>query len=464
MSADMDLALLRQLVGGVVASLATYTHKELGGKCVALGLPEPPGESEGTKRERVDRSFAALPDTGLPVAAERILVSELPLPLDASTRNAIQDVLWAGQGATEVPKRTRREIARDLDLAGLAFKPDRFMALLDRLWVLDTPFDPWTDGASSLRARIERHMFRNPGDWSAEDLFEQLGAFEAGDARFGKFLEGLASAEVIPDEPAQRRVVGTVNPRLRPAGAELRETGTDGGYPVFSVVSTQAARARRPKNLIFASLAKPDIRFANAVDNDIEIVGNADEVLVYDRSIGGDGIRWRDLQAWWKETQQIADDDEAKRSLYQRLARSLPGNSPSQRNLFDLYHEIHGSAVPDLPALLPEIWLHWDHKTAQERGHDALLRFRMDFLLLLPHGQRVVLEVDGSHHFTSPDGRPDAARYADGVRGDRDLKLSGYEVFRFGATELQDREAARGLLRRFFAELFRRFGVTPGAG
>lgn len=134
------------------------------------------------------------------------------------------------------------------------------------------------------------------------------------------------------------------------------------------------------------------------------------------------------------------------------------------RNLFDLYHEIHGRAVPDLPALLPEIWLHWDHKTAQERGRDALLRFRMDFLLLLPHGQRVVLEVDGSHHFTSPDGRPDAARYADGVRGDRDLKLSGYEVFRFGATELQDREAARSLLRRFFAELFRRFGVTRGVG
>jgi very-short-patch-repair endonuclease len=88
----------------------------------------------------------------------------------------------------------------------------------------------------------------------------------------------------------------------------------------------------------------------------------------------------------------------------------------------------------------------------------------MDFLLLLPRGQRVVLEVDGSHHFTSPDGRPDAARYADGVRGDRDLKLSGYEVFRFGATELQDRECARTLLRQFFAELFRRFGVTPGAG
>ena len=85
----------------------------------------------------------------------------------------------------------------------------------------------------------------------------------------------------------------------------------------------------------------------------------------------------------------------------------------------------------------------------------------MDFLLLLPHGQRVVLEVDGTHHFTSPDGRPDGAKYADNMRGDRDLKLNGYEVFRFGATELQDRERARTLLQRFFADLFRRFNVTP---
>ena len=243
MSADMDLALLRQLVGGVVASLATYTHKELGGKCVALGLPEPPGESEGTKRERVDRSFAALPDTGLPVVAERILVSELPLPLDASTRNAIQDVLWAGQGATEVSKRTRREIARDLDLAGLAFKPDRFMALLDRLWVLDTPFDPWTDGASSLRARIERHVFRNPGDWSAEDLFEQLGAFEAGDARFGKFLEDWPPPRSFP---MSRRSGASLAPSTRACARPEPSCGRPGPTGATRCSASSRLRPRGP--------------------------------------------------------------------------------------------------------------------------------------------------------------------------------------------------------------------------
>ena len=49
--------------------------------------------------------------------------------------------------------------------------------------------------------------------------------------------------------------------KVTEVGAELRETGTDGGYPVFSVVSTRLARTQRPKNLIFATLAKPDIRF-----------------------------------------------------------------------------------------------------------------------------------------------------------------------------------------------------------
>ena len=103
-----------------------------------------------------------------------------------------------------------------------------------------------------------------------------------------------------------------------------------------------------------------------------------------------------------------------------------------------------------------------DPKTVQQRGRDALLRFRMDFLLLLPHGERIVLEVDGSSHYASPDGRrPDPAKYADGVPPDRELKLAGYEVFRFGATELQDPEHARVLLQHFFADLFQRFDVTP---
>jgi very-short-patch-repair endonuclease len=83
----------------------------------------------------------------------------------------------------------------------------------------------------------------------------------------------------------------------------------------------------------------------------------------------------------------------------------------------------------------------------------------MDFLLLLPHGHRIVIEVDGRHHYTN-NGKPDPDRYATNMRADRDLKLSGYEVFRFGTIELDDPEQARGTVEQFFIDLFRLFGIA----
>lgn len=457
MTFDARSAALRTLVADAVANLTGFTHRELDEVFARLGLPE----GEGSKRQRVTQAVAAVADGDLPAVARRLLDEP---SVGTAARHAIQDALWAGQGAHEIPKRTRREIARSLDLGDLVYDAARFRSVLDRWWVLgeQDPFEVWLGSpATGLGAQIDQHVFRNPGDWDTEYLFDRLGAIDAGDTRFTRFLEDLASADAVPDEPTQRRIAAAVNAHLRPIGAELRETGTDGGYPAFSVVSIAAAHARRPKNLIFAAPTKPDIRFRDAIDNDIEVVGNPDETLVYDRPITGDGLRWRDLQAWWKDKRHLSDETEAKKTLYDRLRDSLPGRdvSPPQLNLYELYHEIHGPAVYDLPALLPEVWLHWDPKTVRERGAEALLRHRMDFLMLLPHGQRVVLEVDGAHHY-SRDGRADGAAYAANVRGDRDLKLAGYEVFRFGAVELRDRDAARALLRPFFADLFRRFGVT----
>ena len=465
MAGEIDLAGLRELVRSAALTIPC-THDDLGGKCVALGLPDPPREAEPgserslSKRERIEWSLARMADEDVPVVAGRMLDGRPLNVLDAAARNAVEDILWAGQGALEIPRRTRRDIARALDLDDITVKGERFMALLDRLWVLGgDPFAFLAGGAASLRGQIEQHVLRNPGDWSAEYLFDKLGAIDsAGDARFARFLEGLASASVVPDEDAQRRVVAAVNPHLRVIGAELRETGQDGGYPVFTVTSARAAPGQ-PKYLIFASQARPDIRIADVISSDIEILSDPDKVLAYDRPTH-EGVLWRDLQGWWKRTRELASDDEAKGTLYKRLRDSLPGNSPPQRNLFDIYHLIYRDDLPGLPALLPEVWLHWDPKTASERGPQAMLNFRMDFLLLLPHSHRVVLEVDGKTHY-STGGRPDPAVYARGARADRELKLARYEVFRFGATELQEPSDAEPMLQQFFADLFRQFDVAP---
>ncbi|SCE41372.1 hypothetical protein GA0115240_159019 [Streptomyces sp. DvalAA-14] len=234
-------------------------------------------------------------------------------------------------------------------------------------------------------------------------------------ARFGRFLDGLVDPVTLPDAEAQGRVVETVNVVLAKAGARLEQTGDRDGYPYFQLVRTGPGAVRRPKTLIFATTVKPDIRLVSVVDNDIEVLQDMDQILVYDRPVGPDGIRWHDLQQWWQEKKGINDEEEAKKTLYDRLLKSTPADDVSpRRNFYRIYHESYGARARDLPALLPEVRLHWDHKTVQQRGVKALLNHRMDFLMLLPNGRRVVLEVDGGHHYAT------SRAYEATVRGDRE--------------------------------------------
>ncbi|MEV7427756.1 hypothetical protein [Streptomyces sp. NPDC091212] len=469
MVGSRDRLALRTLLDSAVAPLSNLTHTVLSRAFDDLGMPQIP-QSAGSKSMRVEISLRQIPDAALLQLAEHILQQQdFPFPVRPPLRHQLEDVLWEEGSPPGIPKRTRRELARALDLPELTEHHDRFLQLLDRLWVIQGP-DLSLDEASafllngirpvSLKDRIERHVFRNKGDWSTEDLFDSLGVFEARDARFARFLEGLVSADVLLDEHLQEKTASTINEHLRGQGIELRQTGSDGGYPVFTLVSTRLHSSRKPKNIVFASLGKPDIRFRSSVDNDIEIVGGVPgSTLIYDREIPAEGLRWRHLHSWWQDTHGRHDASAPGEALYQRLLKSLPGNSPGQRNLIEAYRTARPFCADDL-ALLPEVWLHWDPKTVKERGPEALLRSRMDFLMLLPFGQRIVLEVDGVQHYTRDNGRtPDTTKYADMVAADRDLRLRGYEVFRFGHDELKQVEDAKKLLLQFIPDMLHRFKV-----
>ncbi len=419
-----------------------------------LGLRVP--EDGGDKRSRMYSSFDRLPDGDVPSFAQG-LITQRRLP--ARLRNQVQDLLWADILAAEIPKRNRRELARALQQLNLFRHWDSFSQLLRDVFIIPEPFeDVFIGRTGGILEYVHRHFCRNPEDADIEELFEKLEVFDLSDRRFGLFLEGLTSADVQIDFEAQQAIVSTMNQVLIGCGAELRQLGEDGGYPVFGLVSLRSTRGR-PKNLIFASLGKPDIRLRDAVNNDIEIVSNPDDVLVFDRPLGSDGLRWNDLQLWWSETTGEIDPDSAKRGLYRRLLNCLPASSPPQRSLFE--HFFHGfkTAIPGLPALLPEVWLHWDPKTVSQRGAQALLTHRMDFLMLLPGGGRVVLEVDGIQHYADTSGRADPHQYSRLVTGDRELKLAGYEVYRFAGVELLAHDAGIRV-KSFFDMLFRRHGVS----
>ncbi|MFI9604777.1 hypothetical protein ACIHCX_33880 [Streptomyces sp. NPDC052043] len=117
-----------------------------------------------------------------------------------SEGNPLQDVLWLGRPYLEVPGRTRRELARDFDLTDHLAYPDRFLALLGRLWDLsEDEFNVWGPHLGTLRDDIQRHVIRFRDDWSTERLFEELRAFEAPHPCVGRFLEGLSPSAVLPE-------------------------------------------------------------------------------------------------------------------------------------------------------------------------------------------------------------------------------------------------------------------------
>ncbi|MFE4255354.1 hypothetical protein ACFRU3_38950 [Streptomyces sp. NPDC056910] len=222
------------------------------------------------------------------------------------------------------------------------------------------------------------------------------------------------------------------------------------------------------KNLIFAADGpKPQIVLPDSISNTIRIVKNEQYCLVYDQPLEDRGLSWSDLVAWWvrQHPEHVDDPTGARVSMRERLRRSL-GDNGAELLVFDTYTELGF----DFPALIPQVYLHYDPYSLTELGGvSRLTRQRMDFLLLLNQRARAVIEVDGIQHYarqtdTLTMQQPgavwlaDPARYAPMVAEDRQLTLQGYEVYRIGGHELHNHAAAKAMLTEFFQRLLSRHG------
>jgi very-short-patch-repair endonuclease len=423
-------------------------------RCSMLGLNVPLSFSAMSKADKLQEIMENTSDELLHKVGHNLLEHEEG---DEERRFILQDLLWEPQ--KEISKRCRREIALSLEIEEIFRDEGAFIELLTDLFVTYRSSDLFAHWTGVDLDKLEKHVCRNPGDWSVEDLLGFLDAFEISSRRFSKLLEGLSHGDIQNCLERQMVFVNKVNSRLKFEGFELREVGTSGGYPEFKVLPATERPAGKPKNLIFASSEKPDLRLGNALSNDIEIVTNSDKVLVYDQPIDRGGLNWQQLQDWWRDTNGMVDDAQAKKSLYFRLLKSLPKSSPPQENFFTSYFEIYKELIPSLPALLPEVWLHWDAKTVRERGVNALPRSRMDFLLLLPNDVRVVIEIDGKEHYSNGE-LACPKKYSEMVNADRILKLDGYQVFRFGGYELNEKNAIE-MVKEFWNRLYQKYGVIP---
>ena len=318
----------------------------------------------------------------------------------------------------------------------------------------------------SARGDILQHRVANPLDWADDWIFPEprFGLADSDDALL-RFLAEMLHPAVRTDLAEVEDLRTFLNSVLIHDGYEIAQTGDISGAPVFEGRRTGSGVRGSMKNLIFAAVGpKPEIVIDDAVNNDLRIVKNEQNCLIYDRPLAAQGLTWRDLAAWWADREKLTGQPERAiwRSLYRRLLGSIDAGNGAERRIFTAYGKRYGTLGAGIPALLPQVYLHYDPytRTSYQAGTSPPLpRQRMDFLLLLPNRVRVVIECDGQQHYADDTGKASPRRYAEMMAADRDLRLKGYEIYRFGGAELTDTPATRQRLDTFFDRLAERYAA-----
>lgn len=441
-----------ELIDLIADTLHSVKAYDLPAECERLGLAAGTGtEAHSSKRIYVRSRLQGLDNDQLLQLARQVEQDHVSFSLSEFLR--LLDESNDGQAVTELTRRSISKALNEVDLFGEL----PLVEQLSNLWPLSEMRGAGFE--ANLEESVMRHCSNNE-DWTNAQLLEVVGALTCSRKLFFKLLEAVVSPNARRGKE-QMQLVDTLNAFLKADGYHLRPSGSISGHSAFSVARISGGVSGSPKNLIFASTGpKPEIVIQDAINNDIRIVRNEEHCLVYDRPIQASGLTKEEMLSWWKDQQGIQNDSEARRSLSQRLMASLA--SAGEQNVFGTYYRAFKDLGDKLPALIPQVYLHYDPYTlAQLGGVGRLSRQRMDFLLLFSDAGRIVVEVDGSQHFAE-DGKPSLARYADMVAADRDLRLAGYEVYRFGANELTGHGSAERI-EGFFRRLLRKHGFMPGA-
>jgi very-short-patch-repair endonuclease len=444
---------LTRLDDSIADALYAVSAHHLPNACVALGLPPGDGnDAFASKRVYVKNRLVGKSQQELVELGARVL--------EAHPNYHLEEALWKlTPPQPTISDLTRRKLIDALARLPMLTGELRVDEFFGQIWPLDKLTLPELTNRSVLDG-IFQHMIRND-DWSYDDLFSAIGLMHVSQQRFFKLLELLVHPTVRHDAD-QEATVTLVNSHVERDGLKLVPSDVISGYQAYALAPARGGVAGQAKNLIFASVGpKPEIVFVDAINNDIRIVKHSEHCLVYTNPIPAAGMRWRDLVAWWADLKGLPPAERATAvDLYLRLEKSL--GSPPEKLLFVTYFErFHKSMGDALPALIPQVYLHYDPYTLRELREKRLLRQRMDFLVLLGSGQRIVIEVDGQQHYSDSDG-PSPRLYAEMASADRDLKLAGYDVYRFGGYELQG-EHGKDCVAEFFKRLFNKYAIGPTA-
>ena len=448
-----------KLKDGLVEILAQYFHDKYKSYKISEAMkryglqPDETLNPFDSKRIFASTALEKLSDKEIRQLAARIAKEEGDISLNKQLESFLEDSYF------DFTFITRRKLAECLDKCPNFEGKVRLEELLRGIFDLDAFFDPDLDDFFQKRRTvwdyILQHAVYNDDISYKEMLLDVLDFKYISDTALIKFLEKMVHPEVRTGDE-QLQYVSCINDVIMADGFELAVSGKISNELIYKVVRKQIL-PNGMKNLIFASLGeKPDIVIEDAIDNELRIVGNVDNCLLYDFNPAQEGLMWSDLVQWWEPR---ATSENIQKDLFNRLRKSL--DSKVEDNFFKWYYIVYENRE-NYPALIPQVYLHYDPHAKSWRGNTAIYTHqRMDFLMLLPNGVRLVFEIDGKQHY-SEDDKPSPELYAKMALDTRELLLKGYEVYRFGGYELMREETAKELITNFFDRLFEKYGIQLG--
>jgi len=318
------------------------------------------------------------------------------------------------------------------------------------LWVFDIFNKNSEQTISRLKKDILQHYVNN-SDYTSEHVYLEMLELEyASDDKFIKIFTEALNPTIRESDESATQLVNLLNKHLLSTGYQFIER--EKGY--YYAIENGVGSINRIINIIFAQkndAAKPEIILDNALENKIKTVKNADNWLIYDKNIN-QTLTIKELREWW-----ILNKNN---SLLERMEQAL---SEAEKKVFHTYYKkfcFTGKDFNfDLPALLPQVYLHYDPKTIQELyGEKRTLYQRMDFLMLV-NSHRIILEIDDIKHYSDESGKGSPAKYAEMVAYDRKMRFHNYEIYRIGGYELMQKKY-EDMLLDFFRQLFNKCGFN----
>ena len=345
--------------------------------------------TEGLGKHKYLLKITTTADEKAIISAAKQMISSYPgtrgKPSAADLQH-LQDALWwiESNGLQQISNVTRYKIAENLEKVPfwgrLSIREFFYPILPAILEELSLP-EIGTDG--SLYIGLSWIPFSNllggdpskplqPSRISTAEFLRSIGIATWPDERLFLLIERMVDPEVQALD-LQKNLVAQLNAFLKQDNFECRQEGIESGAPIYKVRRKGATVLGTPKYIIFASTGpKPDIIIDDVLNMDVRIIRYADQCLVYDQPPPQDDLTWQMLLEWWSVKKGTKfSESEIRQDLGKRLRASL--QSEPERILFDTYFKmVKPKYGRNLPALLPQVYLHYDPRYRTERDKPVL--------------------------------------------------------------------------------------------